>query len=120
MRYLGSKEKIIPFIDEVISQCVDNIREKTFVDLFAGTTSVSRHFKRKGCKIISNDYLVFSYIFQIAYLSNNDYPDFSSLKRIGLSNYSGVIAYLNELPGAEGFFYKNYSLEGSQNYAILY
>lgn len=130
MRFIGCKEKLIPFIDWTISQ--KNIRGNTFCDLFAGTASVGKHFKSKGFKIVSNDFLHFSYVLQYAYLKVKRYPKFSKLlKHLDIKVEKNTlfsssveplrtsINYLNTLEGTSGFIYKNYSDKGTKGQKII-
>ena len=56
MKYLGSKRKLIPFLEKTIKSVVGNdLANLTFCDLFAGTGIVGRHFKSSVKEIISND-----------------------------------------------------------------
>jgi adenine-specific DNA-methyltransferase len=58
MRFIGCKQNLLNFIESFIKQ--KNIKGEVFCDLFAGTTSVGKHFKSIGYKIISCDLLYFS------------------------------------------------------------
>ena len=58
-RYLGSKTKLLPFIDEILS--IEEIEYKTFADVFAGTGAVANHFYDKS-NIIVNDILESNYL----------------------------------------------------------
>lgn len=120
MRFIGNKLNLLPFIREVANK--ENINPGTLCDIFTGTTNVARFFKRKGFKIISNDLLHFSYVFQQAYIKNNEYPSFSLLIRAleipeyreslfgsEKENLIRAINYLNKLKGKKGFIYQNYS-----------
>ena len=60
MRYIGSKRSLLENIDNVLSKHIDGT-EQTFLDLFAGTNVVGRHFKSRYT-IISNDILYFSFV----------------------------------------------------------
>lgn len=113
MRYIGSKTPILNFIKNTISETMGNDTDKTFADLFAGTTAVAKLFKELGYSIISNDYMHFSYIFQLAWIKNNWQPIFSELRNMGFDSYITILDYLNNIEGKEGFFYKNYTDEGS-------
>lgn len=113
MRYIGSKQPVLGFLEDTIQNVVGCVENKIFADLFSGTTVVSKLFKKRGAKIISNDYMVFSYIFQLAYIKLNNEPSFNNLERIGIRNYKDVILFLNSLKPLKGFFYKNYCSEGS-------
>ncbi len=53
-RYLGSKTKLLSFIDKIIEK--ENIEFNSFADIFAGTGTVANHFY-KHSKIIVNDIL---------------------------------------------------------------
>ncbi len=53
-RYLGSKTKLLSFIDDILKQ--ENIKFESFADIFAGTGSVANHFHNRS-KIIVNDIL---------------------------------------------------------------
>ncbi|HGE72316.1 TPA: hypothetical protein ENX78_15865 [Candidatus Poribacteria bacterium] len=126
MRFIGCKEKLLDFIGDFVRQ--KDIKFKTFCDLFAGTGSVAKYFKRLGYKIISNDLLYFSYVLQKVYTEQNQYPKFIELiKYLGIDTFNeglfisenqdakSVINYLNNIEGIEDFIYNNYSPEGTQN-----
>ncbi len=53
-RYLGSKIKLLNFIDDILSK--ENVEFKSFADIFAGTGSVANHFHDRS-RIIVNDIL---------------------------------------------------------------
>ena len=78
MRYLGNKQRLLMFIDEVIKKY--EIKGETFADLFTGTCSVGDFFKGKY-KIIANDYMCFSSIIAQAKLRNNNLPLFETFKK---------------------------------------
>ena len=125
MRFIGCKENLLDFIETLVKQ--KDIRGNVFCDLFAGTGSVAKHFKKLGYKIISSDLLFFSYVLQKVYIEQNQYPKFTKLlKNLKINpveetlftsdgqNAKEIIKYLNNLEGIEGFIYKNYSPEGTQ------
>lgn len=72
MRYIGSKLRLLDFIEETIREFESNLKDKVFCDLFSGTAIVSCHFKDKCSKIISNDLEHYSYVVQRNYIGNND------------------------------------------------
>ncbi len=116
MRFIGSKENILSFIEESIMDAVGDVSGKVFADLFSGTCSVARHFKKKKAILITNDYLAFSYALQIAYIKNNCFPDFLELKKhLKLKTYKDILNYLNQLKCRKGFMYKEYTLKGSKD-----
>ncbi len=53
-RYLGSKTKLLSFIDSIIEK--ENIEFNSFADIFAGTGTVANHFYNRS-NIIVNDIL---------------------------------------------------------------
>lgn len=113
MRYLGNKEKLTWFIEEVIEK--HNIEGEDFADLFSGTCSVGDYFKDKY-KIIANDYMYFSKIIAEAKLLNATTPKFSSF----INKYDeDPFIYLNNRsyrPGKNFYIYNNYSPVGNRMY----
>lgn len=67
-RYMGSKEKLLPYIASV----VDGIEFDSVLDLFSGTGDVSYLFKTLGKRVISNDYMKFTSDFSKALIENNN------------------------------------------------
>lgn len=106
MRYIGSKAKILDFISNTISQTYGSVDGAVVADLFAGTCCVAEMFKKQNARIISNDYLRFSYALQIAKIKCNKEPQ-SKIP------YSEALFALNALNGVDGFFFKEYTLEGT-------
>lgn len=115
----------MPFIETFIKQ--KDIKGNVFCDLFSGTASVVKHFKKLGYKILSTDLLYFSYVLQKTYIELNQYPKFTKLLKYleidsdeevlfttESQNAKEIIRYLNELEGEKGFIYKNYSPEGTK------
>ncbi len=111
MRYLGSKIKLLSAIEETIN--LYNIQGETFADLFAGTGCVGDYFKNKY-KIISNDFLYYSYVMNKAKLENETIPEFKQFKKKYKSN---IFEWLNNLdfqPDDSYFIYHNYTPEGGR------
>ena len=75
MRYYGGKEKLLDLIEIGVKKTELNHGAK-FVDLFAGTTIVAQHFKKKGYTVIANDFLEFSYALAKTYIELNEEPKF--------------------------------------------
>jgi DNA adenine methylase len=67
-RYMGSKNKIIPHIHELIQ----DLEFDTAIDLFSGSGVVSYLFKSMGKRVVSNDHLVFAATHAKAIIENND------------------------------------------------
>lgn len=102
MRYIGSKNRILGFIDETIENTYGDYSNATVADLFSGTACVGKMFKEKGAKVISNDYMHFSYALQIARIKKRSLP----------ADYEKTLEAINNLEGREGFFYREYTESG--------
>jgi len=95
VRYLGSKNKIIPTLIKVIEEIP--VEEKTMIDVFTGTTRVAQAFKKRGWRVMTSD---LSWASE-AYSSNF----------ICLSSNSHLQTYIDEmnnLEGVEGWLTQNY------------
>ena len=123
MRYIGSKDNLLPFIHRAVDE--QGITGGVFCDLFAGTTVVGRSFKRRGYRVISNDLMTYAYVFGKAYIETNAPPRFPHLVLPGdpapaycseqdTTRLEQVLAYLNDLPPEQGFVYENYSDVGTE------
>lgn len=116
MRYIGSKKNVIPFIEDVVFNIIEDVEGKIFADLMSGTTVVSQFFKKKNSILITNDYMSFSYALQMAYINNSKYPRFTGLiGKYEFNDYNDIITYLNNLPGVKKFLYNEYTQEGTKN-----
>jgi adenine-specific DNA-methyltransferase len=140
MKFIGNKWRLLGFIDAVLRQ--EGIQGDTVCDIFSGTTSVAQYFKERGYRVIANDIMYFSYVFENAFIKTNSYPGFSALvptlggprvsppSTIDLRSLSGdfpvpfrtefkplwtVINHLNGILPQRGFIYENYSPEGTQD-----
>ena len=100
--YIGSKHKLSNFIFETVAEtCGDNLSQKTFCDLFAGTGIVGRNFKSHVKQVIANDVEYYSFVLNRNYIGNHiafDYEEF--------------INELNLLSVKKGFIFQNYSEGG--------
>ena len=86
MRYIGNKNKLLPFIDAFLDDM--GIERGRALDAFAGTATVGRYLKSRGMEVVTCDILSSSYAFQRAYVVTNGYPSFSRL--IADSNFQSV------------------------------
>ena len=103
MNYIGSKQKLSSFISTAVNSVVGNdLSQKTFCDLFAGTGIVGRTFKNEVKKVISNDLEYYSFVLNKNYIENH--------KPIV---YQSIIEKLNGLEGVEGFVFNEYSENGN-------
>lgn len=67
-RYIGSKQKMLDFIADVVEKNTENI--DVVADVFGGTGSVADMFRKQGKKIIINDLLYSNYISFIVWFGN--------------------------------------------------
>lgn len=113
MRYLGSKVKLLPEIENLIEKY--NIQGETFADLFAGTGCVGDYFKNRY-SILANDFLYYSYVLNKAKLQNSNIPRFSNFKRF---YNTPIFEWLNSLqftPDETYFIYNNYTEHGGRQF----
>ncbi len=98
-KYLGSKFRLLSFIEEVIRSQIKKIG--TFIDGFSGTGVVAYHFKKLASQVIANDLLYSNYIINRAFLGTtreNMDPD-------------RIIRFIDELNGLgpiRGYVYRNF------------
>lgn len=95
IRYLGSKNKIVPTILKVVDDL--GLEDKTIIDVFTGTTRVAQAFKANGWSVTTSD---------LAWASEAYSANF-----IGLSDNSHLqehIDAMNELSGTQGWLTDNY------------
>lgn len=105
MNYIGSKYKLSYFISSSVKSIVgDDLSDKIFCDLFAGTGVVGRNFKKEVKKVISNDMEFYSYVLNKNYIENHEFLDNEI-----------YIKELNETNGEEGFIFNEYSENGKAN-----
>ncbi|MCX7921345.1 MAG: DNA adenine methylase [Clostridia bacterium] len=70
-RYLGSKHKLLPFIESTINE--ECKKYNSFADIFAGTGVVGGHFNTPKRKIIVNDLLYSNYLAYLTWFSDMEY-----------------------------------------------
>ena len=105
MNYIGSKYKLSYFISSSVKSIVgEDLSDKIFCDLFAGTGIVGRNFKKEVKKVISNDMEFYSYVLNKNYIENHEFLDNEI-----------YIKELNETNGEEGFIFNEYSENGKAN-----
>jgi len=66
-RYMGSKYKILPYLWDSIK----DLKFDSVLDAFSGSTCVSYMFKQYGKRVISNDFMHFSYHFANGIIENS-------------------------------------------------
>lgn len=102
MNYIGSKHKLSDFIKQSVhSVAGENLSDKIFCDLFAGTGIVGRNFKTEVKQVISNDIEYYSFVLNRNYIENHTPFE-----------YQYLINELNNLNGVKGFVFEEYSENG--------
>ena len=96
-RYLGSKQRMLPFIEKVVDDNTCNIH--TVADIFGGTGVVANLFKEKGKNIIVNDILTSNYV---------SYQTWFSSSKIDENKIKNKLFELNHLSGVSGYVTKNF------------
>jgi adenine-specific DNA-methyltransferase len=97
VKYAGSKLKLLPCILQLVRQ----VKPKTVLDGFAGTTRVSQALAQSGHRVVANDVSAWSKVFGTCYLLN-PHPE---------SHYQPLVDHLNALPGKDGWFTEHYGGE---------
>lgn len=126
MNYIGSKHSLLPFLEQVFRE-VSEDDERVVCDIFAGTGAVGRLFKRLGFQVIANDIQFYAYVLNRAYIGINETPEFHELRRaypntfgrisaLFNDNVEGVLAFVNSVPGVEGFLTRSYSPIGGRQF----
>lgn len=96
-RYLGSKQKMLNFIDKVVSENTKNVN--TVADIFGGTGVVANMFRDQGKSVYVNDILYSNYVSFETWFGNEE-VDYEKIKKI--------IGELNALQGIEGYVTENF------------
>lgn len=89
--YIGNKRRLLDLIGEAIDS-TGATAGSTFLDLFAGSGVVSRFAKRRGFRVISNDWEPHTRPINICYIACNRAPPFAAL-----GGYDAAITRLNNL-----------------------
>ncbi|MGC1272113.1 MAG: DNA adenine methylase [Planctomycetaceae bacterium] len=94
--YIGNKRRLIDFIDRAV-EITELNHGATFLDLFAGSGVVSRYAKRRGFRVLCNDWEPYAEAINGCYVACTELP------MIRGKSYSETIDELNRLPGVEGW-----------------
>ncbi|SMN00737.1 Modification methylase NlaIII [uncultured Candidatus Thioglobus sp.] len=103
MNYIGSKNKLSDFLKKSIYNVVgQDLNDKIFCDIFAGTGAVARSFKTQVKGVISNDLEFYAFVLNKNYIENHT----------TIKDTEKYIDELNNLPNKKGFVYQHYCLGG--------
>lgn len=112
-RYIGNKRKLLPMIIQATQEAIGD--KGTVVDLMSGTGSVALEYRKNGYRVIASDVMTYSKCHLITQLLYNAPPSFSALDGLfpGVDRYKSVIEFLNKLEPIQGYFYQEFSPEGT-------
>ena len=96
-RYLGSKQKMLTFIDEVVKNNTQNVQ--SVADIFGGTGVVADLFRSQGKEIIVNDILYSNFV---------SYQTWFGTEKINEQKIEEKTSELNSLNGFSGYVTKNF------------
>ena len=107
MNYIGSKLKLLPFLQQSIESTLKKhnakpLQDSVFCDLFAGSGAVGKAFKPKIKQIISNDKEYYSFVLNQNYIANHT----------PLIRADELIETLNNTPLKKGKIFAHYALGG--------
>lgn len=105
-RYLGNKTRILPWLMDVMTGALP--RGCAVADPMCGTATVSEALAAAGFAVTAADELTFPVLHAKARLLLRAEPPFA-----GTGGYREALRRLNALPGAGGFFRREYSADGS-------
>ena len=94
--YIGNKRKLLDLIHQAINET--KIENGTFVDLFSGSTVVSRFAKKLGFRVLSNDWEPYSEQIAKGTVALNKIPKFEKL-----GGYENVFKILNDVEPIEDY-----------------
>lgn len=112
-RYIGNKKKLLPFIMASTERMIGNTG--IVVDLMAGTGLVSAEYRKKGYSVIASDMMTYTKWHLITQIMMDSEPKFDKVEIFSHCNnkYRTVIDYLNNLEPVEGYFFREFSPDGS-------
>ncbi|HEX8914081.1 MAG TPA: DNA adenine methylase [Humisphaera sp.] len=94
--YIGNKRKLLHLIGRALDHT--GVRAGTFVDLFAGSTVVSRWAKRRGLRVVANDWEPYAHQIALGTVVPNAPPAFTQLGGV-----DAVFRHLDALPPVRGY-----------------
>ncbi|ODP28495.1 Site-specific DNA-methyltransferase (adenine-specific) [Paenibacillus nuruki] len=113
-RYIGNKTKLLPFIMDKVKELIGD--SGVVADIMAGTGSVSLELRRQGYSVVASDVMTYSYHHLVVNLLLKESPGFSKIIKKMHSNsnsYEAVLDYLNNLTPKKGYFFNEFSPEGT-------
>lgn len=107
MNYIGSKLKLLPFLQQSIQSTLKKhnakpLQDSIFCDLFAGSGAIGKAFKPKVKQVISNDKEYYSFVLNQNYIANH----------APIIRANKLIETLNNTPFKKGKIFAHYALGG--------
>lgn len=106
-RYLGNKSRIADWIASIVSEILP--QKAAIADPMCGTATMSEAFARRNLKVVASDELRFPVLHAKARLLHNARYNFAEVAR----SYEDAIDKLNRLKPVRGFFWNEYSDQGT-------
>ena len=94
--YIGNKRKLLQLIEEAVG--FTRCGKGTFVDLFTGSTVVARWAKKRGYRVVANDWEPYSHQIALGTVALNKVPGFKCLGGV-----KRVFEHLNSLKPVHGY-----------------
>ncbi|MER2999072.1 DNA adenine methylase [Pontibacter populi] len=122
-RYIGSKDKLSDIIISEIKSI--NNEACRVIDLMAGTGLFSLALKESNYCVTAVDVMTYSFHHLNVHLNLVEAPDFNGINSVesiinskpinlfGVRNYDIILSYLNSLKPVKGYFYQEFSPEGT-------
>ena len=123
-RYIGAKTKVLNRVLQKASLIV--AKGGRVCDLMSGTAAVSADLRRNGYRVIAVDLMTFCYHHARVALLFTQPPEFHNARNFiedylgrrqktlfPLTPYESILDALNNVPLEEGYFWREFSIEGS-------
>lgn len=101
IKYLGSKRRLLPLIEQTIADIAATTDVVTVLDLFSGTARVGQALKRSGYRVVANDVTAYAHTLARCYVEA-DADDV-------IDDATAIVRELNALPPRAGWFTELYS-----------
>ena len=108
--YIGNKRKLLSLIMQAVNK-TDIRPTSTFLDLFSGSGVVSRMAKKKGFRVISNDWEPYAEKINQCYIETNKAPAFEYW-----GGYEAAIRKLNAVIPTEDWITRHLCPANDENY----
>lgn len=111
--YIGNKRKLLDLIGEALAATGETPETTDVIDLFAGTSVVSRFAKKQGFRVVTNDWEPYAEALGQCYVATQSDPLY-----FGSRSYSSVIDELNDLSPVEGWITRHLCPDDDVTYDV--